>query len=95
MIRVHTRDARNELLIVLLLDIHVGHDKNQYIPVLGYSISTQWYINVHVRLSVRQNLPFEYTQSSTTAVKMVDRSVDKKDEIRAYIKARSKLKVVL
>ena len=28
-----TRDVRNELLIVLLLDIHVGHDKNQYIPV--------------------------------------------------------------
>ena len=27
----------------------------------------------------------------TTAVKMVGRSVDKKDEIRAYIKARSKL----
>ena len=28
-----TRDVRNELLIVLFLDIHVGHDKNQYIPV--------------------------------------------------------------
>ena len=28
-----TRDVRNELLIVLQLDIHVGHDKNQYIPV--------------------------------------------------------------
>ena len=36
-------------------------------------------------------MPFEYTQSLTTAVKMVNRSVDKKDEIRAYIKARSKL----
>ena len=36
-------------------------------------------------------MPFEYTQSLTTAVKMVDRSVNKKDEIRAYIKARSKL----
>ena len=36
-------------------------------------------------------MPFEYTQSLTTAVKMVGRSVDKKDEIRAYIKARSKL----
>ena len=23
----HTRDVRNELLIVLYLDIHVGHDK--------------------------------------------------------------------
>ena len=33
----------------------------------------------------------EYTQSWTTAVKMVGRSVDKKDEIRAYIQARSKL----
>ena len=32
-------------------------------------------------------------QSLTTAVKMVGRSVDKKDEIRAYIKARSKLKL--
>ena len=30
-------------------------------------------------------------QSLTTAVKMVGRSVDKKDEIRAYIQARSKL----
>ena len=24
----YTRDVRNELLIVLYLDIHVGHDKN-------------------------------------------------------------------
>ena len=30
---MYTRDVRNELLIVLQLDIHVGHDKNQYIPV--------------------------------------------------------------
>ena len=30
-------------------------------------------------------------QSLTTAVKMVGRSVNKKDEIRAYIQARSKL----
>ena len=30
-------------------------------------------------------------QSVTTVVKMVGRSVDQKDEIRAYIKARSKL----
>ena len=29
----NTRDIRNELLIVLYLDIHVGHDKNQYIPI--------------------------------------------------------------
>ena len=36
-------------------------------------------------------MPFEYTQSLTTAVKMVGRSVDKKDEIQAYIQARSKL----
>ena len=28
-----TRDVQNELLIVLYLDIHVGHDKNQYIPI--------------------------------------------------------------
>ena len=36
-------------------------------------------------------MPFEYTQSLTTAVEMVDRSVNKKDEIRAYIQACSKL----
>ena len=36
-------------------------------------------------------MPFEYTQSLTTAVKIVGRSVDKKDEIQAYIKAHSKL----
>ena len=36
-------------------------------------------------------MPFEYTQSLTTVVKMVGRSINKKDEIRAYIKARSKL----
>ena len=36
-------------------------------------------------------MPFEYTQSLTTVVKMAGRSVDKKDEIRTYIKARSKL----
>ena len=28
-----TRDVRNELLIVLYLNIHVGHDKNQSIPI--------------------------------------------------------------
>ena len=28
-----SRDVRNELLIVLYLDIHVGYDKNQYIPI--------------------------------------------------------------
>ena len=27
-ITFNTRDVRNELLIVLYLDIHVGHDKN-------------------------------------------------------------------
>ena len=31
--RLDTRDVRNELLIVLHLDIHVGHDKNLYIPI--------------------------------------------------------------
>ena len=36
-------------------------------------------------------MPFEYTQSLTTAVKMVGRSVVKKDEIQAYIKACLKL----
>ena len=30
---VPTRDVRNELLIVLYLNIHVGYDKNQYIPI--------------------------------------------------------------
>ena len=36
-------------------------------------------------------MPFEYIQSLTTVVKMVGRSINKKDEIQAYIKARSKL----
>ena len=36
-------------------------------------------------------MPFEYTQSLTTAVKMVGKSVAKKEEIRAYIKAISKI----
>ena len=36
-------------------------------------------------------MPFEYTHSLTTTVKMVGRIVDKKDEIRAYVQARSKL----
>ena len=30
----YTRDVRNESLFVLYLDIHVGHYKNQYIPIL-------------------------------------------------------------
>ena len=30
---LYTRDVRNELLIVLYLDIHMGNDKNQYIPI--------------------------------------------------------------
>ena len=34
-------------------------------------------------------------QSLTTVVKMVGRSIDKKDEIKAYIKARSKLGCIL
>ena len=37
------------------------------------------------------NLPFEYTQLLTIAVKIVGRSVDKTDKIRTYIQARSKL----
>ena len=32
---VHTRDVRNELLIVLYLDIHVGHDKKAIYTYLG------------------------------------------------------------
>ena len=40
-------------------------------------------------------MPFEYTQSLTTAVKMVGRSINKKDEIWAYIQARSKLSCFL
>ena len=28
-----TKDVRNELLIALYLDMHVGHDKNQYILI--------------------------------------------------------------
>ena len=30
---VFTRDVQNELLIVLYLDIYVGHVKNPYIPI--------------------------------------------------------------
>ena len=33
-------------------------------------------------------MQLEYTQSLTTAVKMVGRSDDKKNEIRAYVQAR-------
>ena len=36
-------------------------------------------------------MPFEYTQSLTTVVKMVDKSVVKKEEIWASIKAHSKI----
>ena len=32
-LELYTRDVRNELLIVLYLDIHMGNDKNQYIPI--------------------------------------------------------------
>ena len=53
---VPTRDVRNELLIVLYLNIHVGHDKNQYIPIKVYLRSTQRCINVHVRLNVRHKI---------------------------------------
>ena len=37
------------------------------------------------------HLPYLYTQSLTTVVKIVGRSLDQKDAIRAYIKVRSKL----
>ena len=30
---IDTMDVRNELLIVLYLDIHVSHDKDQNIPI--------------------------------------------------------------
>ena len=49
---LHTRSVRYELL----LSMHVGHDKNRYMPVLGYSISTKLSINVRVRLSVRHKI---------------------------------------
>ena len=51
-----TRDVQNELLIVLYLDIQVGHDKNQDIPIYVYSRSTQWCIDEHVRLSVKHKI---------------------------------------
>ena len=35
-------------------------------------------------------MPFECTQSLTTVLKMIGKSVAKEEEIRAYIKARSK-----
>ena len=59
----HTKDVRNELLIVLYLDIHVGHDKKQYIPIKVYSRSTQRCINVHVRLNVRHKICYINTCS--------------------------------
>ena len=58
-----TRDVRNELLIVLYLDIHVGHDKNQYIPILVYARSTQRCINVHFRLNVSYKICHINTRS--------------------------------
>ena len=58
-----TRDVRNELLIVLYLDIHVGHHKKQYIPISVYSRSTQRYINEHVRLNVRHKISHINTRS--------------------------------
>ena len=69
----------------------MGPDKNQYTPEKGYSIPTKWCINVHVKLSVRHKICHLNTQSLTTAVKMVGRSVNKKDEIWASIQARSEL----
>jgi len=69
----------------MYLDIHVGHDLNPDIPVYSDTIHTQRCINVHVTVRVRYKiLPFVYTQSLTTVV-----SIDKKDEIRAYMNARS------
>ena len=46
----YTSSVQYELLIVLYLDIHVGPDKNQYIPEKGYSIPTKRCINERVRL---------------------------------------------
>ena len=51
-----TRDVRNELLIVLYLNIYVGHDK-------VYSRSTQRCINVHVRLNARHKICHINTRS--------------------------------
>ena len=53
------------------------------VPVLVLLFVALWFI-------LRGDLLYVFP-SLTTAVKMVGRSVDKKDEIRAYIKARSKL----
>ena len=39
----------------------------------------------------RDNLPFEYMQSLTIAVKMVGKTVASKEAIRAYIKAHSNI----
>ena len=40
------------------------------------------------------NLPFDYSQSLTTVVKMVSKSAAKKEEVRANIKTRSKIVVL-
>ena len=65
----------------------MGPDKNQYIPEKGYLIPTQRFKIVHVRLGARQNLHAVIDHCN----KMIGRRFDKKDEIRAYIQAHSKL----
>ena len=71
----------------------MGHDKSRYIPINVYSRSTQRCMNVHVSLSVIHTIYHINTRSHcmTTVVKMVGRSVNQKDDIRAYIKALLKL----
>ena len=59
-----------------------------------YLRSTQRCINVHVRHNVRHKICHIYTSMSlTTVIKIAGtcRRVNQKDEIRGYIKARSKL----
>ena len=48
---------------MLYLDIHVGRDKNKYIPIQVYSKFTQRCINVHVRLNVRHKTCYINTRS--------------------------------
>ena len=78
-----TRSVPKKLLIVPLLDIHVQLETNLY--------DTMMCTCAHKSNRKKGILPFEYMQSLTTVVKVAGRSVAKKEERRACIKARSKI----
>ena len=72
------------MLIVSLLDIHVELEKKKYL----YSVIQYLHNDCtcgHKSNWKLDNLPFEYRQLLTTAVKKVGKSVAKKEEIRDKI----------